>query len=557
MTSECLAVVPVFVNVGAALLPAILAAAASVLSLLFRPMELWRACRSRPRTAIAVVVGAVSVSVGAVWLCAPGTAPALRRVPTGSGNAALQRAAGLGIDWAAVARDWLRQEELAAIAPAMPSAAPQPAAKPTVATIFGGGPLRNGYLGGGSPLGLRNAWEFPVAGSRAAHTLEGAMFLSSPAVVGDAVFAASCQLDLQGNVGAVVCLDATTGQLRWMTTSFKDSAGQTCELKGFFSSPAVTADGRRVVIGQGLHNDENCELLCFDARDGQLRWRLPTPLHIESSPAIEGDLTIAGAGAVEVGDDRQPKSHPGLVLAVRISTGQKVWEYQVNDPESPPVMADGAVYIGSGFHGSAVVALRTQSDEELRQQGLDRLLWRAATPHPATGAITLAGELVIVACGNGDYVYADPHPAGAVLALDRKTGRVLWQLMMADGVLGKIAVADGKAVVPVRNGEVVCLDLAPSASNRVLWRQRVHGEKAVLAGPAFTGRCVYAVTQDGQLVVLDAADGRPLERHALNATSRPGEMGLSLSSPMVALGRVFVGSETGGLRCFVGKELRP
>ena len=37
-----------------------------------------------------------------------------------------------------------------------------------------------------------------------------------------------------------------------------------------------------------------------------------------------------------------------------------------------------------------------------------------------------------------------------------------------------------------------------------------------------------------------------------NHESKPGELGLTFSSPLVSGGRVFVGSETGGLRCYVG-----
>jgi outer membrane protein assembly factor BamB len=59
---------------------------------------------------------------------------------------------------------------------------------------------------------------------------------------------------------------------------------------------------------------------------------------------------------------------------------------------------------------------------------------------------------------------------------------------------------------------------------------------------------VYAVTHDGHLVVMDAKTGKVLKSSYVNAD--PGEMGMSIASPMVAGGRVYVGSETGGLRCY-------
>jgi len=70
----------------------------------------------------------------------------------------------------------------------------------------------------------------------------------------------------------------------------------------------------------------------------------------------------------------------------------------------------------------------------------------------------------------------------------------------------------------------------------------------VLAGAAFTGTRAYVVTHDGYLVVLDSADGKILKSVYVNAD--PGEMGMSIASPLVVAGRVYVGSETGGVRCY-------
>ncbi|MBA3938534.1 MAG: PQQ-binding-like beta-propeller repeat protein, partial [Planctomycetes bacterium] len=277
---------------------------------------------------------------------------------------------------------------------------------------------------------------------------------------------------------------------------------------------------------------------------------------IEGSPCIAGDLVVAGAGAVEQGADHRPRGdanghgHPGFVVGVRVSDGQEVFRAAVNDPEGSPLLSAGICYVGSGLNGSAVVALRTLSDADLDKAAQPRVLWRTATPFPATGAVTLAGDALLVGCGNGDFVLAAEHPEGRVIALDKTTGAVRWQAPMPDAVLGPIAVSGTVAIVPVRSGEVVAIDLA--AQGRVLWRARVNKSAPVLAGAAFAGALVYAVSNDGYLVVLDAADGRQLEKVYLNAPGRPGELGLSTSSPLVVDGRLYVGSETGGLRCFSG-----
>ncbi|MHC4252545.1 MAG: outer membrane protein assembly factor BamB family protein, partial [Planctomycetota bacterium] len=404
---------------------------------------------------------------------------------------------------------------------------------------------RSGHQNGPSPTGLSLLWEFRQ---------DDTMVLSSPLVSGGFVYCATAYLDPPGTYGSVFCLDAATGRKVWET--FLKSSTPEVDFKGFFSSPALTADGRDLIIGQGLHLDAKADLICLDAATGRVKWLLPTPLHIESSPAVEGDVVVAGAGAIEVGSDHKPKGdpdgrgHPGYVLGARISDGKELWRLPVADPESSPAIHEGVAFIGSGLNGSAVVALRIA--EGLSEK--ERLVWKTDTPFPATGSVTLCGDAVLVGCGNGDFVYAAPDPKGMVLALEGETGKVRWSAPMPDAVLGTIAVRGGTAICPVRNGEIVALDL--KSAGKVLWRRRISERSPALSGPAFTGTHVYATTSDGYLVVLDAATGKILERVYINHEGKPGELGLTFSSPLVSGGRVFVGSETGGLRCYAGSEAK-
>jgi outer membrane protein assembly factor BamB len=335
-------------------------------------------------------------------------------------------------------------------------------------------------------------------------------------------------------------LDAETGKPLWQITEIKGEP-----LRPFFSSPAVTQDGKYLVIGQGLHEDRDCSLLCFKTETGQLHWAVKTPLHIESSPAIAGDMAVVGAGAVE-GKDGKPVGDPGYCLAVRISDGKELWRQSVNDPESSPAIDEnGIVYIGSGFNGSAVVALHSESDEQLRAGNRDRIIWRTALPLPMPGPITLAPDVVIAGGGNSDLVHSSRNAQGLVVALERKTGAILWQTPFADAVLGGIACWDDRLICPVRTGEVAALALK---DGRVLWRTRISGNAPVLSGCALAGQRIYAASSDGYLAILDCQDGRVLEKTCLNDQTKPGT-GLTLSTPRIAGGRVIVGSETGGLRC--------
>ena len=475
-----LAVVPILLQAGTTALATMLAGAGTVLAPIFRPAQWWQSCRRKPATTILLIGGTTLVIWGLISLG--------QRIAAGSRSET---------DWAQVAINLIRSEQSAKLAPGATTA----------------------------PRNLRPVWEFKPP---------GASFLSTPILANGRIYAASCVVDVGGTFGSIFCLDAATGQPIWHV----DKIGEQ-DLKAFFSSPALSADGKFLVIGEGLHFDTDCHLICLYADTGKLHWKIDAPKnHIESSPAIRGDLVVVGAGAIERAN-HFPVESPGYVFAVGISDGQIRWRSDIVDPESSPAIAlDGTTYIGSGINGCALIALDANGAH----------LWKTATPYPATGAVLLSNDLIVIGTGRGNFVNADPHPAGAVLAFEPSTGQIRWHTELPDAVLGNLAIVEGRAFCPVRDGTVVALDAKSGAK---IWGQQI-SHAPVLAGIASSGDCVYAVSSDGFLAVLDSKTGRLLEKHSLNDEANPGRQNLGLSAPLLRNGRVFVGSETGGLRCFVG-----
>ena len=518
-----LAVVPIFTTAGVALLPTIVAAIASMAAL---AAEAARIAAVGPAAAGGSGRRRGSRRAGlAAWALASGM--------SSRSSALAGPRAVVHCDWAKVAEEIIAQERNGKRRLHRLSRLPR---RP--ALVLGRDFSRCFYAGGPSPFRLKPLWRFRP---------EETMFLSSPVVAGKRVFAAGCQTDLGNYTGLLACIDSETGKPLWQVTQV---AGE--DLRPFFSSPALTRDGKYLVIGQGLHSDRDCSLLCFDAATGQLRWAVKTPLHVESSPAILGNMAVVGAGAIE-GPDGKAVGDPGFVVAVRIDDGKELWRQPVNDPESSPAIDDdGAVYIGSGCNGNAVVAIRSESDEQLRDKKLDHASpGKRPLAQPVLGAVTLAGDLVVAGAGNGDVVHSSRNAQGLVVALDRKTGAIRWQTPLDDAVLGTIAYREGALICPSRTGEVTALTVG---DGRVLWRTRVSGNAPVLGGCAFTGRCVYAVSSDGYLAVIDCKEGKVLEKTYLNDQAKPGS-GLTLSPPQVFGGRVIVGSESGGLHCLMGSEI--
>jgi outer membrane protein assembly factor BamB len=515
---KILAIIPIFVNAGAAVLPTVLAALASIAMAVLKPRALIRLFRERPLM-IGVPVAVIALGLGiAAW-----------SMSFGAPKRAVQRdlsGAAAHYDWAKVAEVLIAQQQLRQ--PSMAGGASESNSRPSAGKTSESANL---LPAGVQRLALSLLWNFKP---------EDTMFLGCPAAIGSRIFAAGCQSDLGGYTGLLACLNSETGKPLWQVTEIKGEP-----LLPFFSSPAVTEDGKYLVIGQGLHEDRDCSLLCFETATGRLHWAVKTPLHIESSPTIAGDVAVVGAGAIE-GKDGKPVGDPGYCMAVRISDGKELWRQPVNDPESSPVIDEnGIVYIGSGFNGSAVVAIRSESDEQLRVKNQNRVAWRTSVAQPIPGPITLAGDMVIAGGGNSDLVHSNRNAQGVVVALDRKTGAILWQTTFTDAVLGAIACMGDMLICPVRTGEVAAL---ARKDGKVLWRTHISGSAPVLGGCAFAGQRVYAVSNDGYMAVLDSQDGHVLKKIYLNDQAKPGT-GLTLSTPRITGGRVIVGSETGGLRC--------
>lgn len=511
-------IIPIFVNAGAAVLPTVMAAMASVAMVVLKPRELAGLLRRRSvRIGILAVVVVIGLGI-ATWRLV--SAPKPHTTQHGS------IATTTRYDWAKVAKEVIAQQQIRQKSVAT-AAAPPDQSTPAISTI-------ERTASALPPVKLAALWSYNP---------EDTMFLGVPAIFEDRIFVAGSQADLGGYTGLLACLDRETGRLLWQVT---ETAGE--PLRPFFSSPAVTQDGKYLVIGQGLHEDRDCSLLCFDTAAGKLRWAVKTPLHIESSPTIFGDIAVVGAGAVE-GRNGKPVGDPGYCLAVRISDGKELWRQPVNDPESSPAIDEnGVVYIGSGFNGNAVVALRSESDEELHTKGLERLVWRTAVAQPIPGPITLVGNMVIAGGGNSDLVHSNRDARGLVVAMNRATGAILWQTEFDDAVLGRIGYQGRMLVCPVRTGEVTALNIKDGST---LWKTPISGNAPVLGGCAIAGSRVYAVSSDGYLAILDAEDGHVLEKIYLNDQGKPG-MGLTLSTPCIVGERILVGSETGGLKCLGG-----
>jgi outer membrane protein assembly factor BamB len=377
-----------------------------------------------------------------------------------------------------------------------------------------GGLLRTGAVPGAKgPIRGGAHWTFKDG-------VEG--FLSSPAVVGNRVYVSSARLGFPES-GTLYCFDADTGARVWRNAP----AG----FRPTFSSPVIA--GKRLVCGEGLHVTRDARIVCMNVDDGRVLWEHRTKSHVECTPAIWKDRVVVGAG-----DDGyycltlEPEK-PGAPKVLWRLPGEKY-----PDAETALAVHDGKVYAGLGvgikdektgklLHpGKALCVLDIETGKELR---------RIPLPYPVFSPPSIDGGRLYLGLGNGDYI--NSGDGGEVRCFDLSTMETVWTFPLKKTVLGAVAVSGDSLYVGSQDGFVYGL----SKAGKLLAKFDTHAP--IATSPAVTASCVYIVTGMGMLYALDRQTLEPVWEF------RAGTDGLFISSPAVARGRVYIGTQNQGLLC--------
>lgn len=428
-------------------------------------------------------------------------------------------------------------------------------------SMFRGGLTRNGAVWDGkSPTGGGSNWTFkPEAGG----------FYSSPAILGNRIYITSANYSVFGDVGAVLCLDADTGKLVWSLTPDR--------MRSTFSSPSISEDGRRLVVGEGLHFTEECRVFCLDISNetlaenqGQPRvhWTFKTQSHVESSPSIYRDRVVIGAGDDGYYCLNLEPDEKGMARVLWHAGGASY-----PDSETSPAVLDGRVFFGLGIGGDALCCVDAETGREL---------WRCPTPYPVfTPPSLLAGNganegRLYFGMGVGDLVnsaekvsdqeairltregatpseIADARkrlrPAGEVWCLKLSDGEKIWSARTERTVLGAVVIVGDRLYCGSRDGRLYCL---AQDDGRIIRSFDAHAP--IVSSPSCTEGLIAFMTEKGMLYVLN------IETFDVLWSYRLGTEGMFVSSPVVARGSVYIGSEKYGLQSLgrpIDSETKP
>ncbi|MFP5248748.1 MAG: PQQ-binding-like beta-propeller repeat protein, partial [Acidobacteriota bacterium] len=248
--------------------------------------------------------------------------------------------------------------------------------------------------------------------------------------------------------------------------------------------------GKRTVRGPGLNS-----IYALDRTTGREIWAFHTPGEVMPTPVdIDGFLYVG------TGD--------GHVYKVDAATGKQAWKTDIESfvSMSSPVAGDEYIFVG-GTYPNDFFALD-------RQTG--RIVWKTTIP----GLVATGISDCTPAFADGIVVQeatvesGDPtNPvANVLLALDAKTGMLLWQQRMSNGPIPPAM----KTATPMIAAGIV-YEGSPVSGNyhafqlktgKKLWT--VHLGSQIRAGAAVFGGIAYIPYRSGDIAAIRISDGKLL-----------------------------------------------
>jgi outer membrane protein assembly factor BamB len=262
---------------------------------------------------------------------------------------------------------------------------------------------------------------------------------------------------------------------------------------GGFGPPTIAGD--TVYVGSADGN-----LYAVAIPTGKARWTYAAREDLSTRPALAGGLVLVA-------------SLQDAVFAVDAATGAWKWHHRREQKgEALTIFGAASVTVGAGsafaaFSDGFVAAL----DPATGAARWERRVGPSGA-HLDVDSIALDGE----------RLYAAAY-AGAVLALEARTGKDLWSY--AAPAASRVVVGGG-LVFAVTSSSVVALSPAGTAA----WTTPLEGAPG--AAPVLVGKWLLVPAGAGGLRWLEAASGRRL-RHFDPGTG-------VLAAPGVAAGRVYV-----------------
>jgi outer membrane protein assembly factor BamB len=303
----------------------------------------------------------------------------------------------------------------------------------------------------------------------------GTLAASTPALVGNTVFATVLEGGSGGFPGRIVALNYANGAIRWSRNLPSPSE----------SSPMV--DHGKVFFGS-----QNGIVYALDAKTGAVLWTYRAGGAVKASPTLAG-------GVLYFGD------YSGRVQAISEQTGRRLW-----------VSGSEGALLGSGTFYSTAAAIygriflgNTDGRVYAYDSATGKLDWAVQT-----GAYVYASPAVTNAPGLGPTVYLGSY-SGTFYALNARTGAIAWQFN-AHGRISGSATIVGRTVYFADLGDHRTYGLGIS-TGRVLFEQGTGAFDPVISD----GANIYLTGTSGLYALAPQAPRKAVSPQGSTAPAAP------------------------------------
>jgi outer membrane protein assembly factor BamB len=338
-------------------------------------------------------------------------------------------------------------------------------------------------------------WKSPIPG----------LGWSSPVVDGQQIWLTTA-IEEQGTLHAV-CLDRESGQIVYNVEVFRhDDLGRIAS-KNSHASPTPVLAGRHVYVHYGAHGTA-----CL-TRNGQIVWRQQLPYDHRhgpgGSPVVYGDVLIVACDAPDqqylvaldkaTGEVRWKVDHSGdqaystptvtvvdgaaqvitsrgnAAIAYAPADGRELWRvsYTGHSVVPRPVVADGMVYICTGYWNPSLLAIRLGGSGDITSSHVAYSVKRGVPHNPSP--LVADGRL---------YLITD---LGVLTCLDAASGKEIFRQRLSGNYSASPTLADGKIYLLDEEGSMTVI--APGDRFELLATNRIDGR--TLASPAFVDGAIY------------------------------------------------------------------
>lgn len=286
--------------------------------------------------------------------------------------------------------------------------------------------------------------------------------------------------------GAIVCLDATSGEVEWKR-NFSDWQGRMMSVWGYSESPLV--DGNSVLCTPG---GPNASIVKLDRKTGKEIWRCSIPKGGDGRNIVGKNLQKGAAYSSivkhRVGNlEQYVQLVAEGVIGVRASDGKLLWGYEDvsnNVAAIPtPIVGDDFVFASSGYGtGSCRLDLKAKGKKVTAKL---KYFLRSNEFENHHGGMVL---------DNG-YIYAGHgHNKGFPICVRVSDGEIMWTERGPGAGSAAVIMVDGHLIFRYQNGLVALVEANPQ-----LYKEKGSFKPIIQQGESWS----HPVVLDGKLYLRE------------------------------------------------------